>query len=107
MSNETNPPHEDLRDDAYLYGDDEAISRALHVGELFEIVFRRALKDPHGTAYCDMPIESECGRECMRAILAGEALLAMVRQAFGDRERQLIANVIEATERTILCFIYG
>jgi hypothetical protein len=54
-----------------------------------------------------MPCDSECGRDCMKAIDAASALLECHRAAFGKDKENIARAIISACENIVGCYICG
>lgn len=53
-----------------------------------------------------MPIDSNCGDDCKKALDACAGLINFVRQAFGDESAEE-DEIVAATLSAVMCFICG
>jgi hypothetical protein len=54
-----------------------------------------------------MPIDSECGEQCRRAIDAAWKLIQHIRLAFGDDRQGDIARVTQVARDVCSCYVNG
>lgn len=99
------------------------LAEALSIGEALEYTFKKLARvnapnsvyayyweklmdDPGDESLAELPVESECGKDCVAAIDAAAALLKHVRGAFGlDGYRQRI--VLATVRDVVVCFWRG
>jgi hypothetical protein len=60
-----------------------------------------------GIGALDMPCDSECGRDCMKAIDAASLLLDHLLAANGDNSSALKWAIIESANRIVSIYICG
>ena len=78
----------------------------MNVLEYFHLKIDANYSDTDG-AWSEIPVDSVCGVDCVKAIDAGVKILEVTEQAFGRHDftaygaqRQAIVNILD-------CFIYG
>lgn len=61
----------------------------------------------YGSILAEMPVDSNCGDSCTRAIDQAATLISSIRLAFGFDKPEFLDNVASAAVECCLCFIRG
>lgn len=75
-----------------------------HIYAYFEQAFGRK---PADESFLQLPIDSECGRDCRQAIDAARSFLNFVEYAFGQHDFDEYEKTIAICEHTIECYWRG